>query len=85
MPRMGRHDWRALWMDADGVEWCKEFTTERDAVAPLIKARTLWNVEIIAVGVLLAIVAFVLGRLRDAGLAKRIGEEVPKRDDSDNR
>lgn len=39
--------------------------------------------EIIAVVVLLAIVAFALGRARDASLARRIADEVRKRDNED--
>jgi hypothetical protein len=38
---------------------------------------------IIAVVVLLAIIAFVLGRARDASLARRIAEEMRKRDNGD--
>ena len=36
--------------------------------------------EIVAVAVLLALVAFALGRARDASLAKRVAEEMRKRD-----
>ncbi|MGC1209985.1 MAG: hypothetical protein WA890_01795 [Micromonospora sp.] len=42
-------------------------------------------VLVIGVGVLLALVGFTLGRVRDAGLAKRIGEEVSRRDGNDDR
>lgn len=36
---------------------------------------------VIGVGVLLALVAFALGRARDASLAKRIGQELREHDD----
>ena len=36
---------------------------------------------VIGTGVLLATLAFALGRARDASLAKRIGQEVRKHDD----
>jgi hypothetical protein len=39
---------------------------------------------VILVGALLAVVAFVLGRARDARLAKMIGREVRKRDNGDS-
>jgi integrase len=32
---LGPDNWRAIWRDLDGIEWRKEFTTERDAVAYL--------------------------------------------------
>jgi VIT1/CCC1 family predicted Fe2+/Mn2+ transporter len=40
---------------------------------------------VIGVGVLLALVGFALGRVRDASLAKRISEEVSRRDGNDDR
>jgi hypothetical protein len=36
---------------------------------------------VIGTGVVLAIVAFALGRAHDASLARRIGQEVRRRDD----
>lgn len=34
---IGPDRWRASWVDQEGVEWIKEFTTERDAVAYLVE------------------------------------------------
>jgi hypothetical protein len=34
---LGLDKWRAGWRDTEGVEWTKEFTTERDAVAYVIE------------------------------------------------
>jgi hypothetical protein len=34
---LGPDKWQAGWHDADGVEWTKEFVTERDAVMHLVE------------------------------------------------
>jgi integrase len=35
--RLGHFKFRAVWRDSEGIEWSKEFTTEREAVAHVAK------------------------------------------------
>jgi len=35
--RLGHFKFRAVWRDSEGIEWSKEFTTEREAVANVAK------------------------------------------------